>query len=137
MNQLIKPNQGGILENVTGYHWLVVIIASCGWLFDCMDQRIFILSRESALTELLGSSEAAQVAIKQYIGYATTSMILGWATGGIIFGMMSDKVGRVKTMVITLLIYSSFTGLSGLSQTWLDFTIYRFLVGLEAECLLE
>jgi len=130
VSQLIKPNQGGILENVTGYHWLVVIIASCGWLFDCMDQRIFILSRESALTELLGSGEAAQAAIKQYIGYATTSMILGWATGGIIFGMMSDKVGRVKTMVITLLIYSSFTGLSGLSQTWLDFTIYRFLVGL-------
>jgi MFS family permease len=130
VNQSIKPNQDSILENVTGYHWLVVIIASCGWLFDCMDQRLFILSRESALTELLGSSEAAQAAIKQYIGYATTSMILGWATGGIIFGMMSDKVGRVKTMVITLLIYSSFTGLSGLSQSWLDFTIYRFLVGL-------
>jgi MFS family permease len=130
VNQSFKPQRDGILENVTGYHWLVVIIASCGWLFDCMDQRLFILARESALTELLGSTEAAQAAIKQYIGYATTSMILGWATGGIIFGMMSDKVGRVKTMVITLLIYSSFTGLSGLSQSWLDFTIYRFLVGL-------
>ena len=57
-------------------------------------------------------------------------MILGWATGGIIFGMMSDKVGRVKTMVATLLVYSGFTGLSGLAQTWVDFTIYRFLVGL-------
>ena len=99
MSQLIKPNQGGILENVTGYHWLVVIIASCGWLFDCMDQRIFILSRESALTELLGSSEAAQATIKQYIGYATTSMILGWATGGIIFGMMSDFSGIVEQAV--------------------------------------
>ena len=57
-------------------------------------------------------------------------MILGWATGGIIFGMMSDSWGRVKTMVATLLVYSGFTGLSGLAQSWVDFTIYRFLVGL-------
>ena len=42
-----------VLEGVTPYHWLVVIIASCGWLFDCMDQRLFILARESALRELL------------------------------------------------------------------------------------
>ena len=72
----------------------------------------------------------ALAAVRTYIGYATTSMILGWATGGIIFGMMSDKVGRVKTMVATLLVYSGFTGLSGLAQSWVDFTIYRFLVGL-------
>ena len=57
-------------------------------------------------------------------------MILGWATGGIIFGMMSDELGRVKTMVVTLMIYSGFTGLSGLAQSWVDFTVYRFLVGL-------
>jgi MFS family permease len=57
-------------------------------------------------------------------------MILGWATGGIIFGMMSDKIGRVKTMVATLLVYSVFTGLSGLATTWVDFTLYRFLAGI-------
>lgn len=131
---LVQENIGqkntGVFADVTAYHWLVVIIASCGWLFDCMDQRIFVLARESALRELLGSNEAAQAALQQYLGYATTSMILGWATGGIIFGMMSDKVGRVRTMVITLLIYSGFTGLSGMAQSWIDFTIYRFLVGL-------
>jgi predicted MFS family arabinose efflux permease len=120
----------GVFDDVTPYHWLVVIIASCGWLFDCMDQRLFILAREPALRELLaGDPQAAQL-IKTLSGYATTSMILGWATGGIIFGMMSDRLGRVKTMVVTLLIYSGFTGLSGLAQSWVDFTIYRFLVGL-------
>jgi MFS family permease len=119
----------GLHEQVTPYHWLVVIIASAGWLFDCMDQRLFILARESALKELLGESGASAV-VKQYSGYATTAMILGWATGGIIFGMMSDRWGRVKTMVATLVVYSGFTGLSGFSQSWVDFTIYRFLVGL-------
>ena len=122
--------KAGVFEGVTAYHWIVVIIASCGWLFDCMDQRIFILARESALRDLLGSDAAAQAAIKEYLGYATTALIVGWATGGIIFGIMSDKLGRVRTMLITLLIYSGFTGLSGLAHGWLDFTIYRFLVGL-------
>jgi MFS family permease len=120
----------GVFDGVTRYHWLVVIIASCGWLFDCMDQRIFILARESALRELLAGDPQAVTSIKTHAGYATTSMILGWATGGIIFGMMSDRLGRVKTMVLTLLIYSGFTGLSGFATSWVDFTIYRFLVGL-------
>lgn len=126
-----KETQGkSVFDGVTPYHWLVVIIASLGWLFDCMDQRLFVLARESALKELLQNDAAALAQIKKYIGYATTSMILGWATGGIIFGMMSDKIGRVKTMVATLLVYSGFTGLSGFAQGWVDFTIYRFLVGL-------
>jgi MFS family permease len=118
---------GSVFEGVTFYHWLVVIIASAGWLFDCMDQRLFILGRESALRELMPGDPSA---IRTHIGYATTSMILGWATGGIIFGMMSDKIGRVKTMVATLLVYSVFTGLSGLATTWVDFTLYRFLAGI-------
>jgi MFS family permease len=116
-------------DAVTRYHWLVVIIASAGWLFDCMDQRLFILAREPAMIELLGATTATDE-VKTLSGYATTAMILGWATGGILFGMMSDRVGRVKTMMATLLVYSGFTGLSGLSYNWIDFTIYRFLVGL-------
>ena len=132
-NNLAKRS---VFEGVKPYHWLVVIIASCGWLFDCMDQRIFVLTREPALLELLsddpGALQQAQeylgnpelrvdtmegamrAVAKEYYGWATFWMIIGWATGGIIFGMMSDKLGRVKTMVITLLIYSGFTGLSGL-----------------------
>lgn len=123
------PKQG-VLEGVTFYHWLVVIIASCGWLFDCMDQRLFTLAKESALKELLGSDAAAQAAVSTYMNYAIAAMMVGWGAGGIVFGMLSDRWGRVKTMVATLLIYSGFTGLSGFAQTWLDFTIFRFLVGL-------
>jgi MFS family permease len=125
-----KPATGGALEGVTIYHWLVVIIASCGWLFDCMDQRLFVLARESAARELLAGNTDALGRIKEYWGAATMWMILGWATGGIIFGMLSDKIGRVKTMVATLLIYSGFTGLSGLAESWNGFLTYRFLVGL-------
>src|SRR5436190_4701972 len=118
-----------LLERITPYHWLVVLIASCGWLFDCMDQRLFTLAREPALREIMGAA-TPDAAIKLWGSWATSSMMIGWATGGIIFGMMSDRLGRVKTMVITLLVYSGFTGLSGISRSVNEFLIYRFLVGL-------
>ncbi|HPY31542.1 MAG TPA: MFS transporter [Verrucomicrobiota bacterium] len=95
-----------------------------------MDQRLFTLARESALKDLLAGNPTQLSNVKEFIGLATMAMMVGWATGGIIFGVMSDKWGRVKTMAVTLLVYSGFTGLCGLAQGWLDFVLYRFLVGL-------
>jgi MFS family permease len=126
----VSTPQKPALEGVKPYHILVLIIAAAGWLFDCMDQRLFVLARQPALKELLHSDPTALANINTYGGKATTWMILGWATGGIIFGMLSDKIGRVKTMIATLVIYSGFTGLSGLATGWNDFIVYRFLVGL-------
>src|SRR3954469_16417759 len=93
-----------LFDGVTGYHWLVLIIAAGGWLFDCMGQRIFILAREPAMRELLGRGVADAV-VKSKGADATFILMVGWATGGILFGMMSDRLGRVKTMVATLLAY--------------------------------
>lgn len=123
MNEIQQP----WYKEVTTYHWLVVLIASAGWLFDCMDQRIFALARESALKDVVVASDAV---IKNWTGWATASMMIGWATGGIIFGIMSDRWGRVKTMAVTLLVYSGFTGLTGVSRTGYEFLAFRFLVGL-------
>src|SRR5512137_2292689 len=100
-----SPPAGNSLEKVTVYHWLVVILASCGWLFDCMGQRIFVLAREPAITELLGGS-AAGGDVKKWGGLATCILMIGWGTGGLLFGMLSDRKGRVKAMVATLLAYT-------------------------------
>jgi MFS family permease len=116
-------------DRITFYHWLVVVFASCGWLFDCMGQRIFVLSREPALRELLGAT-ASDGTVKYWGGIATLLMMVGWATGGILFGMMSDHYGRVKAMVSTLLAYTVFSGLSGFAHTGVEFLIFRFLFGL-------
>src|SRR5580700_8319561 len=83
----------GLFAEVTGYHWLVFIIAAAGWMFDCTGQRIFALARSPALHELLGTS-ATDSDVKFWAGWATATMMIGWATGGILFGMMSDKAGR-------------------------------------------
>jgi MFS family permease len=119
---------GASADPITPYHWLVVIFASCGWLFDCMGQRIFILSREPAMRELLGAT-ASDHKVYVWGTLATTLMMVGWATGGIVFGMMSDRYGRVKAMVTTLLAYTVFSGLCGFARTGLEFLIFRFLFG--------
>lgn len=88
------------------------------------------ISEKPGETAIVSPEKHATNLVKKYGGYATTLMILGWATGGIIFGIMSDKWGRVKTMVMLLLVYSSFTGLSGIAQSIEQFITFRFLVGL-------
>ncbi len=113
-------------KQLTSYHWFVFTMAALAWLFDCLDQQIFILFRDTALTNLLPEG----VNVKTYGGYATSIFVAGWATGGLIFGSVGDRIGRAKTLTITVLLYSVFTGLSALSTSWIDFAIYRFITGL-------
>lgn len=121
--------QPGVWDGVTFYHWLVLVIAAAGWLFDCMGQRIFVLARQPALKDLLGGA-ATDADVTRWGSLATAVLMVGWATGGIGFGIMSDRWGRVKTMVATLLAYTVFSGLSGLARDGNEFLIYRFLCGL-------
>jgi MFS family permease len=116
-------------EKVTFYHWMVVLLAALGWLFDCTGQRIFVLSRQPALRELLGGA-ASDAEVLRWGTMATTIMIIGWATGGILFGVFSDRYGRVKAMVVTLLAYTIFSGLCGFARTGMEFLIYRLLFGI-------
>jgi MFS family permease len=65
-----------------------------------------------------------------YGGVATSVFLIGWATGGLAFGVLGDRIGRAKVMLLTILVYSLFTGLSALSVSVWDFMLYRFLTGL-------
>src|SRR3954452_3707022 len=113
-------------RNMTRYHWFVFTVASLAWMFDCLDQQIFLLARNSALKNLLPAGRDAIT----YGGYATAIFIAGWATGGLIFGAVGDRVGRARTLTVMILLYAVFTGLSALSVGWLDFALYRFITGL-------
>jgi MFS family permease len=116
-------------RELTRYHWFVFAVAALGWMFDTMDQQLFNLARRVACTELLGLP-AASPEIDKWGGYATSIFLIGWATGGIAFGVLGDRIGRARTMLWTILIYSLFTGLSAVSRTVWDFAAFRFLTGL-------
>jgi MFS family permease len=120
-------------KELTRYHWFVLIVAALGWLFDTMDQQLFNIARVPAMRELLRTSpEVApdNAVVAEYAGYATSIFLIGWASGGIAFGILGDLIGRARTMLLTILVYSLFTGLSALSVGFWDFALYRFLTGL-------
>src|SRR5271165_5819825 len=116
-------------RDLNGYQWLVLLVCSFSWMFDLMAQQLFSLARKPAIRELMGG-HASEAAVSQQAGYATSVLMLGWAAGGIVFGVLGDRMGRVKTMALTILFYSLFTGASTFATGIWDFNLYRFLCGL-------
>ncbi len=104
-------------------------MACAAWLFDCLDQQLFIIARNPAIADLLPKGTTSDV-LKQWGGNATAIFVAGWATGGLIFGAVGDRIGRARTLTITVLLYSVFTGLSAFSTGVYDFCVYRFITGL-------
>ncbi|MCC6698868.1 MAG: MFS transporter [Candidatus Hydrogenedentes bacterium] len=114
---------------LTKYHYLVLTVACLGWSFDTMDQWLFVFSKQHAITSLLGEAGTPEL-VAWYNGLLTAIMMIGWATGGLVFGMYGDRLGRTKTMALTILIYAGFTGLSAFSWDIFSFATFRFLTGL-------
>jgi len=110
-----------------GGKWHAFIAAWLGAFFDGLDATIFVMVLFPALSQLLGTSDHAKIG--QYGSYVLAVFMLGWATGAVVFGMLADRIGRAKTMMITILIYALCTGLCALAQTWQELAFYRFLVG--------
>ncbi len=111
------------------YHWFVLSVVCLGWMFDTMAQQLFNLARKPALRDLLGGHASGAAADEQG-AIATAVFMVGWAAGGVLFGVLGDRIGRARTMTMTILCYTVFTGLSVLSIGVWDFDAYRFLCGL-------
>ena len=116
-------------RELTKYHWFVLAVASMGWMFDTMAQQLFNLARKPAIKELLGAG-VSNATVDQQAAWATSIFMIGWAIGGIFFGVLGDRLGRAKTMTITILTYTVFTGLSVFSTAVWNFNVFRFLCGL-------
>ena len=117
-------------SELTRYHWFVLIVAALGWLFDTMDQQLFNLARKPAMHGAAGAPQARgrpRRIVDEYGGYATSIFMIGWAIGGLVFGILGDRIGRAKTMLLTILLYSLFTGPERLVVGFWDFAFYRFL----------
>ncbi len=119
----------GWVREVSRYQWLVLLVAWLGWVFDAMDGTIYAMVQKPVITELLGPG-ASGADIGFYSSAVFSVMLLGWAFGGIVFGVLADYIGRTKALTLTILIYSLFTGLSALAENWWQLAIFRFVTGL-------
>jgi MFS family permease len=120
-------------QGVPRYAWTVLLIAALGWMFDTFDQHLFTLLRQPSVTDLLRGTVAPEQldAVAKDVGSKLTAVfLLGWAAGGFLFGMIGDKLGRTRTMMITILIYAVFTGLNGLVQNIPQYFACRFMIAL-------
>lgn len=116
-------------SGVTSYQWLVLLIASLGWVFDAFEGQIFVASMNEAMPSLLPAG-TSQGTIEFYNKLALGAFLVGGALGGVAFGMLSDRIGRTKTMVYTILMYCGFTCITAFATSWWMMVLLRFLVAM-------
>jgi MFS family permease len=107
--------------------WLILFVAWLGWVFDIFDQALFNLAKVPMLTEMLGPDSKISGKVDALL---LSVFLVGWAVGGLIFGVLADRWGRTKTMLVTILLYCAFTGLTALCREPWQVGVARFLTAL-------
>lgn len=123
---------GGWRTEITRVQWLVLAGTTLGWGLDGFAASLYVLVLGPAMTELLPNSgiEVTSGAIGFYGGLTVTLFLLGWAVGGILFGVLADYFGRVRVLSVGILTYAVFTALAMFADTWWQMGILRFIAGV-------
>src|SRR6188472_1196509 len=119
--------------DLTGYQWAVVFAAWLGWGFDVFDGLLFNFVAPNCVPTLLGmpiGSPDARAATLFWTGLLTSLLLIGWAIGGTIFGKVADRLGRTRTLLLTMLIYSVGTALCAVAPNIWLLAAFRFVASL-------
>lgn len=114
-------------SGISGYQWLVLLIASAGWAFDAYEGQIFNVTRNDMLADMLGSDDGE---VKKYGDLFLGVFLLGGTVGGLWFGSLADRFGRKPIMMATILMYSIFSGLTYFADNLWQVAVLRFLVAM-------
>ena len=129
MGQTAAAAGWGWLRDITRYQWMVFLIAWLGWSLDNADFGLFALVLRPAATELLGGHPTA-ADIGRVGGILSMVGLLGWALGGFVFGILGDYLGRVRTLMFSVVLVAVFTALQGFTHSTVTFGICRFMTGV-------
>src|SRR5438132_4267965 len=117
-------------RDLTPGQWKSGIAAWLGWLFDGLDMHLYVLVAAPFVAELLGVASDKDPAVGYYSSWIQAAFLIGWALGGGFFGRVADRLGRSRALMLTILTYALFTGMSFFAQTWWQLLIFRFLAAL-------
>ncbi|MCA1685818.1 MAG: MFS transporter [Planctomycetia bacterium] len=109
--------------------WLVLAIASAGWVFDAFEGQVFNITRGQMLAELLGTGGGPRD-VRRWGDLFLAVFLVGGTVGGVLFGTLADRLGRKPTMAATILFYSVFSGLTYFATELWHVAVLRFLVAL-------
>jgi MFS family permease len=126
------PSGGEVtrLRDLSPQQWKSGIAAWLGWLFDGLDMHLYVLVAAPFVAELLGAASEKDPAVGYYSSWIQAAFLIGWALGGGFFGRLADRLGRSRALMLTILTYALFTGLSFFAQTWWQLLVFRFLAAL-------
>jgi MFS family permease len=116
-------------DGVTRYQWLVLLIASAGWVFDVYEGQIFNITRDDLLSDVLGVHRNSPQ-VKYYGDVFLGIFLAGGTLGGIAFGSLADRWGRRPVMMLTIVCYSVFSGLTYFADSLWQAAVLRFLVAV-------
>jgi MFS transporter, SHS family, sialic acid transporter len=109
--------------------WLALLAALLGWMFDGAEMGLFSMVGNAAVQDLLSESGKTDQA-GRWFGIIIAMFLVGAATGGVVFGWLGDRIGRVRAMSFSIMVYALFTGFCGLAQTVEQLAILRFIASL-------
>ena len=129
-----RPAISGSHKESAFGQWMALIAALLGWMFDGAEMGVFSMVGRAAMQDLLGLSGTLgadqEKEVGFYFGIVLAVFLVGAATGGVVFGWLGDRIGRVRAMSLSVLTYALFTGFCGLAQTPLQLGILRFIASL-------
>jgi MFS family permease len=130
---LVAPDGSGKSPLRGSGPWMVLLAAFLGWMFDGLELGLFPLTARPALKEMLSramSPDQVPNHIGAWMGYIGAGTLVGAALGGVAFGWLGDRIGRVSTLAWTVLTYSIFSGLCAIAQAPSQLLGLRFLSSL-------
>jgi MFS family permease len=120
----------GGLRELSGHQVKSGVAAWLGWMFDGLDMHLYVLVATPFVAELIGADSPKDPDVGYYGSWIQAAFLFGWALGGAFFGRIGDRLGRSRTLMLTILTYALFTGLSFFAYTWWQLLIFRFVAAL-------
>lgn len=117
------------LRDLSPQQWKSGVAAWLGWLFDGLDMHLYTIVAMPFVATLLRTHQL-DPAVGQHSAWIQAGFLLGWALGGAFFGRIGDRLGRSFALILTILTYAVFTGLSFFATEWWHLLIFRFLAAL-------
>jgi MFS family permease len=108
--------------------WLTLAAALLGWMFDGLEMGLFPLVSRPALRDLLNNPSETEIG--RWDAIITAGFLVGAATGGVLFGWLGDRIGRVRAMTLSILTYALFSGVCGLSQIAWQVAAFRLVASI-------
>jgi len=110
--------------------WLVLFAAVLGWMLDGVQMGLFSVVARPALQDLFGPTAGEEAHVGEWISYFMALFLLGAAAGGLLFGWLGDRIGRVRAMGLSVLAYSGFTAGCYFATQPVHLGVLRFLAAL-------